>query len=116
MWAAGRCGPAASSSDARYRAGCTVKCRPSSGSLSVLMADAAGGQGLEAVALCPPSPPLSCSNSTMSLLSPLRLRSFPFDDDDDGDGEDEEDVDEDARDSEAKGASLRGMDLRGCAR
>lgn len=52
----------------------------------------------------------------MSLLSPLRHQSFPFDDDDDdGDGEDEE-VDENAHDSEAKGVSLRGMDLRGCAR
>lgn len=51
----------------------------------------------------------------MSLLSPLRHQSFPFDDDDDSDGEDEEEVDENAHDSEAKGASLRGMDLRGCA-
>lgn len=115
MWAAGRCGTASSHSDTRYPADCRAKSLPASGSFSALMADA-GGQGLEAVVLCSPSPPLSCSNSTMSLLSPLRHQSFPFDDDDDSDGEDEEEVDENAHDSEAKGASLRGMDLRGCAR
>ncbi|XP_011360877.1 coiled-coil domain-containing protein 34 [Pteropus vampyrus] len=113
MWAAGLCGTASSPSDTRYPADCRAKSRPSSGSFSALMADA-GGQGLEAVVLCSPSPPLSCSNSTMSLLSPLRHQSFPFDDDD-GDGEYEEDVDEDSHDSLAKGVSLRGMDLRGCA-
>lgn len=70
---------------ARLRA----RSRPSAGSFSVLMADTRG-QGLETVAACSPSPALSCSNSTKSLLSPLRHQSFPFDDDD-GNGEVEED-------------------------
>lgn len=50
----------------------------------------------------------------MSLLSPLGHQSFPFDDDG-GEGEDEDDVDPDAHDSEAKVASLRGMELQGCS-
>ncbi|XP_029062654.1 coiled-coil domain-containing protein 34 isoform X1 [Monodon monoceros] len=74
----------------------------------------ARGQGLEAVEVCSLSPPLSCGYSTMSLLSPLGHKSFPFDDDD-GDGEEEVDVDEDAHDSEAKVESLRGMELQGCS-
>ncbi|GAB5577681.1 coiled-coil domain-containing protein 34 isoform X1 [Prionailurus iriomotensis] len=73
----------------------------------------APGQGPETVTVCSPSPPLSCSNSTMSLLSPLGHQSFPFDYDD-GDGEDEEDVEEDAQDLEAKVANLRGVELQGC--
>ncbi|KAI5279447.1 Coiled-Coil Domain-Containing Protein 34 [Manis pentadactyla] len=76
------------------------------------MADARG-QGLETVSVCSLSPPPSYSNSTMSLLSPLGHQSFPFDDDG-GEGEDEDDVDPDAHDSEAKVASLRGMELQGC--
>lgn len=62
------------------------------------------------------SPPLSCSNSTLSLLSPLGHQSFPFGEDD-SDGEDEEAVDEDARESEAKVASLEGTtELQGHSR
>ncbi|XP_027434228.2 coiled-coil domain-containing protein 34 isoform X2 [Zalophus californianus] len=113
MWAAGRWGADSPPSDARSSAGCRSRSRPSSGSFSVLMAGARG-QGLEPVTVCSPSPPLSCSNSTMSLLSPLGHQSFPFDYDD-GDGEDEEDVDEGAHDSQAKVASLRGVELQGCA-
>ncbi|XP_019604727.2 coiled-coil domain-containing protein 34 [Rhinolophus sinicus] len=112
MWAAGRWRSASPTSDARFLPDCRARSRPSSGSFSVLMAGTRG-QGLETAAACSPSPPLSCSNSTMSLLSPLRHQSFAFDDDD-ADGEVEEDVDENARDSEAKGASLRGMELQGC--
>ncbi|XP_057551570.1 coiled-coil domain-containing protein 34 isoform X1 [Hippopotamus amphibius kiboko] len=113
MWAAGQWGAASPLSDRGFLAGCRFRSRPSAGSFSVLMAGARA-QGLEAVEVCSLSPPLSCSNSTMSLLSPLGHQSFPFDDDD-GDGEEEEDVDEDAHDSEAKVESLRGMELRGCA-
>ncbi|XP_019482633.1 PREDICTED: coiled-coil domain-containing protein 34 [Hipposideros armiger] len=113
MWAAGRWRASSPTSDTRVLPDCRARSRPSSGSFSAPMADARG-HGLETVAGCSPSPPLSCSNSTLSLLSPLRHQSFPFDDDD-GDGEVEEDVDEDARDSEAKGASLRGMEVQGCA-
>nr|XP_015107535.2 coiled-coil domain-containing protein 34 isoform X1 [Vicugna pacos] len=99
--------------DSRFLGQCRSRFRPSSGSFSVLMTGAPG-QALEAVEVCSLSPPLSCSNSTLSLLSPLGHRSFPFDDDD-GDGDEEEDVDEDAQDSEAKVESLRGMELQGCA-
>ncbi|XP_021541553.1 coiled-coil domain-containing protein 34 [Neomonachus schauinslandi] len=112
MWADGPWGASSPPSDARSSAGCRSRSRPSSGSFSVLMAGAPG-QGLEPVTVCSPSPPLSCSNSTMSLLSPLGHQSFPFDYDD-GDGEDEEDVDEGAHDSQAKVASLRGVELQGC--
>lgn len=111
MWAAGRWGAARPPSDAWFPADCSARSRPSSGSVSALTADARG-QGLEAVRS--PSPPLSYSNSTRSLLSPLCHQSFAFDDD--GDAADEEEVDEDAHDSEAKGASLGGMELRGRAR
>ena len=112
MWAAGRWGAASPLFDTRLPAGCRARTRPSSGSFSSFMADARG-QGLETVVMSSPSPPLSCSNSTTSLLSPLRHQSFPFDDD--GDAEDEE-VDGDAYDSEAGGASLGGVKLQGCAR
>ncbi|XP_036115280.1 coiled-coil domain-containing protein 34 [Molossus molossus] len=111
MWAVGRWGAAWPPFDSRLLADSGARSRPPSGSSSALMADARG-QGLGAAAACSPSPPPSCSNSTTSLLSPLRHQSFPFDDDD-GDGEDEE-VDEDAHNSEAKGASLGGVELRGC--
>ncbi|KAK1335864.1 hypothetical protein QTO34_003662 [Cnephaeus nilssonii] len=86
MWAAGRWGAARPPSDAWFPADCSARSRPSSGSGSALTADARG-QGPEA--------------------------SFAFDDD--GDAADEEEVDEDAHDSEAKGASLGGMELRGRA-
>ncbi|XP_054580558.1 coiled-coil domain-containing protein 34 isoform X4 [Eptesicus fuscus] len=110
MWAAGRWGAARPPSDAWFPADCSARSRPSSGSVSALTADARG-QGLEAVRS--PSPPLSYSNSTRSLLSPLCHQSFAFDDD--GDAADEEEVDEDAHDSAAKGASLGGVELRGRA-
>ncbi|PNI78910.1 CCDC34 isoform 2 [Pan troglodytes] len=113
MWAAGRWGPTFPSSYAGFSADCRPRSRPSSGSFSVPMTGARG-QGLEVVRSPSPPLPLSCSNSTRSLLSPLGHQSFQFDEDD-GDGEDEEDVDEDAHDSEAKVASLRGMELQGCA-
>uniref|UniRef100_A0A2K5R5F7 Coiled-coil domain containing 34 n=1 Tax=Cebus imitator TaxID=2715852 RepID=A0A2K5R5F7_CEBIM len=111
MWAAGRWGPTSRPSSSGFSADCRPRSRPSSGSFAVSMTGARG-QGLEVVRS--PSPPLSSSNSTRSLLSPLGHQSFLFDEDD-GDGEDEEDVDEDVLDSEAKVASLRGMELQGCA-
>lgn len=113
MWAAGRWGADSPASDAQSSAGCRSRSRPSSGSFSVLMAGARE-PGPETVTVCSLSPPLSCSNSTMSLLSPLGHQNFPFDSDD-GDGEDEEGVEEDAQDSEAKVANLRGVELQGCA-
>lgn len=64
---------------------------------------------------CLSPPPLSCSNSTLSLLSPLGHQSFPFGEDD-SEGEDEEAVDEEARESEAKVASLEGLELQGQSR
>ncbi|XP_012307659.3 coiled-coil domain-containing protein 34 isoform X1 [Aotus nancymaae] len=111
MWAAGSWGPTSPASCTGFSADCRPRSRPSPGSFAVPMTGARG-QGLEVV--LSPSPPLSCSNSTRSLLSPLGHQSFQFDEDD-GNGEDEEDVDEDALDSEAKVASLRGMELQGCA-
>ncbi|XP_032497472.1 coiled-coil domain-containing protein 34 [Phocoena sinus] len=113
MRAVGRWGLVSPLPDSRFLADCRSRPRPSSDSFSVLMAGARG-QGLEAVEVCSLSPPLSCGFSTMSLLSPLGHKSFPFDDDD-GDGEEEVDVDEDAHDSEAKVESLRGMELQGCS-
>lgn len=50
------------------------------------------------------------SDSTISL-SPLGHQSFPFDYND-GDRVDEEDLDEDAHDSKAKVASLKGVELQ----
>ncbi|XP_045413657.1 coiled-coil domain-containing protein 34 [Lemur catta] len=113
MWAAGQWGAASPSPYTWFSVDRRPRSRPSSGSFSVLMS---GGRGLGQEAVCsPPSPPpLSCSNSTMSLLSPLGHQSFPFDEDDGG-GEDGEDVDEEACDSEGKVASLRRMELQGCA-
>nr|XP_005578411.2 PREDICTED: coiled-coil domain-containing protein 34 [Macaca fascicularis] len=113
MWAAGRWGPTSPSSYAGFTGDCRPRSRPSSGSFSVPMTGARG-QGLEVVRSPSPPLPLSCSNSTRSLLSPLGHQSFQFDEDD-GDREDEEDVDEDAHDSEAKVTSLRGMELQECA-
>ncbi|XP_023366127.1 coiled-coil domain-containing protein 34 isoform X2 [Otolemur garnettii] len=111
MLAAGQWGAASastytlSSSDGRPRS------RPSLSSFSVLMMGAQG-EGLEVG--CQPSPPVSCSNSTMSLLSPLGHQSFPFDEDDGG-GENEEEADEDASDSEVQVASSRRVELQGRA-
>lgn len=112
--AAGRRASASPTLEPWFSLECRSGSRPSSHSSSVLMADARG-QGLETVSVCSLSPPPSYSNSTMSLLSPLGHQSFPFDDDG-GEGEDEDDVDPDAHDSEAKVASLRGMELQGCPR
>ncbi|CAH6788139.1 Ccdc34 [Phodopus roborovskii] len=97
----------------RFLARCRPGSRPSSSAVADLIADSRG-PGLEEVALteCLSSPPLSCSNSTLSLLSPLGHQSFPFGEDD-SEGEDEDAVDEDARESEAKVASLEGMELPG---
>lgn len=114
MRAAGRWRATSPLPDTRLLAACRSRSRLSSGSFSALM-EGARGQGLEAVEVCSLSPPLSCSNSTLSLLSPLGYQSFSLDDDD-GDGEEEEeDVDEDAHDSEDQVESLRGMELQGCA-
>ncbi|XP_075858196.1 coiled-coil domain-containing protein 34 isoform X3 [Microcebus murinus] len=110
MWAAGRWRATSPSPYTWFSADCRPRSRPSSRSFSVLMTGARG-EGQEVV--CSP-PPLSCSNSTMSLLSPLGHQSFPFDKDYGGE-EDGEDVDEDACDSEVKVASLRRMELQGCA-
>lgn len=113
MWAAGLWRAASPTVDTWALPDCRARSWPSSGSSSVPMADTRGhSRGTAAV--CSPSPPLSCRSSTLSLLSPLRHQSFPFDDDS-GDGE-PEDVDDEARDPEAKGASLRGVELQGCAR
>lgn len=58
------------------------------------------------------SPPMSFSNSTLSLLSPLSHRGFPLGPD--GDGEHEEDDGElEAPLAEAKVESLTGVDLQG---
>ncbi|XP_027631167.1 coiled-coil domain-containing protein 34 [Tupaia chinensis] len=88
--------------------------RPSSGSFSAVMTGAPSqAPEVAARSLWSPSPSLSCSESTLSLLSPLGTQSFPLDED--GDGEDEADVDEDARAAGAQGASRKGMESRGCA-
>ncbi|KAK2100629.1 Coiled-coil domain-containing protein 34 [Saguinus oedipus] len=70
MWAAGRWGPTFPPSYTGLSVDCRPRSRPSSGSFA----------GLEVVRS--PSPPLSCSNSTRSLLSPLCHQSFQFDEDD----------------------------------
>lgn len=100
----------------RFLARCKPGFRPSSSSVADLIADSRSS-GLEEVALteCLSPPPLSCSNSTLSLLSPLGHQSFPFGEDD-SEGEDEEAVDEEARESEAKVASLEGLELQGQSR
>ncbi|XP_002709252.1 coiled-coil domain-containing protein 34 isoform X2 [Oryctolagus cuniculus] len=115
MWAAGRRRPASTPVSSQPSADSRPGSRPSSGSFPGVPTGARE-QGLAAVAMseCSLSPPQSCSNSTLSLLSPLGHQSFPFDEDD-GDGEDEGDEDEDAPDSEAKVSSLRGLELQGCA-
>ncbi|CAO2579585.1 Coiled-coil domain-containing protein 34 [Lemmus lemmus] len=96
----------------RFLARCRPGFRPSSSSVADLIADPQG-QGLEEVAFTEClSPPLSCSNSTLSLLSPLGHQSFPFGEDD-SEGEDEEAVNEDAPESEAKVVSLEGTELQG---
>ncbi|XP_076970378.1 coiled-coil domain-containing protein 34 [Tamandua tetradactyla] len=115
MWAAEWQGAASLPPHTHLPADLWPRSRPFSGSFSVLMAGARE-QGLEmvTVSVYSPSPSLSCSDSTMSLLSPLRHQSFLFNEDD-RDGEDEEDADEEPHDSEAEVASLRGMKLQGCA-
>ncbi|XP_051000266.1 coiled-coil domain-containing protein 34 [Acomys russatus] len=97
----------------RFLARCQPDSRPSSISVANFIADSRG-PGLEEVAVteCLSPPPLSCSNSTLSLLSPLGRQSFPFGEDD-SEGEDEEALDEDARVSEAMVESLEGMELKG---
>ncbi|XP_016061606.1 PREDICTED: coiled-coil domain-containing protein 34, partial [Miniopterus natalensis] len=100
-------------SDARLPADGTPGSRPSSGTFSVLTADDRG-PGPKAVAAWSPSPPVSCSNSTRSLLSPLHHQSFRVDDAD-ADGEDEGEVSEDAHDSAAPGPSPGGVQPQACA-
>ncbi|OBS79576.1 hypothetical protein A6R68_22222, partial [Neotoma lepida] len=97
----------------RFVARCRPGFRPSSSPVADLIADSQG-PGLEEVALteCLSPPPLSCSNSTLSLLSPLGHQNLTFGEDD-SEGEDEEAMDEDARESEAKVASLEGTELLG---
>lgn len=97
----------------RFVARCRPGPRPSSSFVTDLIADSQGS-GLEEVVVteCLSPLPLSCSNSTLSLLSPLGHQSFPFGEDD-SEGEEEEAVDEDARESEAKVESLEGTELPG---
>ncbi|KAM5248427.1 coiled-coil domain-containing protein 34 [Ctenodactylus gundi] len=115
MWSVRRWRAASPLPCARLSSDCWPGSRPSSGSVPDLTAGA-GDPGLGSVATPEGSlsPPPSGSDSTTSLLSPLRHPCFPLDEDD-GDGEDEENVDEGARDSEAGLASLRGMELQGRA-
>lgn len=100
----------------RFVARCRPGPRPSSSFVTDLIADSQG-PGLEEVVVteCLSPLPLSCSNSTLSLLSPLGHQSFPFGEDD-SEGEEEEAVDEDARESEAKVESLEGTELPGHSR
>lgn len=58
---------------------------------------------------------MSFSNSTLSLLSPLSPRGFPFGPDGDGEQE-EEDGEQEAPLAEAQVESLRGMELQGFSR
>ncbi|XP_031227182.1 coiled-coil domain-containing protein 34 isoform X1 [Mastomys coucha] len=97
----------------RYLARCKPGFRPSSSFVVDLVVDPRD-PGLEDVTLteCLSPPHLSCSNSTLSLLSPLGHQSFPFGADD-SEGEDEESLYEDARESEAKVESLEGIELQG---
>lgn len=94
-----------------------ARCQPNSRPSSIAVANLTAGPGLEEVAMteCLSPPPLSCSNSTLSLLSPLGHQSFPFGEDD-SDGEDEETLDEDAGVPKAKVESLEGMELKGRSR
>ncbi|KAM6174041.1 coiled-coil domain-containing protein 34 [Erethizon dorsatum] len=81
MQAAGRCRAASPPS----RAGSSAA--PGSGSASSGAVPGLGSRGQDPAAGRSPSPPPSCSDSTLSLLSPLGRLRFPFDDDD-GDSED----------------------------
>ncbi|KAL6087721.1 hypothetical protein STEG23_027131 [Scotinomys teguina] len=95
----------------RFVARCRPDSRPSSSFVADLIVDSQGPEPEEvALTECLSPLPLSCSNSTLSLLSPLGHQSFPFGEDD-SEGEEEEAVDEDARQSEAKVASLEGTEL-----
>lgn len=97
----------------RYLARCKPGFRPSSSFVVDLLVDSRGpGPEDVAVTECLSPPSLSCSNSTLSLLSPLGHQSFPFGADD-SEGEDEEALDEDARGSEAKVESLEGIEFQG---
>uniref|UniRef100_A0A8D2B2E2 Coiled-coil domain containing 34 n=1 Tax=Sciurus vulgaris TaxID=55149 RepID=A0A8D2B2E2_SCIVU len=115
MRAVGRWRVASPPPGIRFSADCRPESQPSLASFSVLMTRP-DRQELEMVTTsnCSSPPPQSCSDSTMSLLSPLGHHSFTFDEDH-GEREDEEDVDEDAYDSEAEVLSLRGTELQGCA-
>ncbi|XP_054997898.1 coiled-coil domain-containing protein 34 isoform X1 [Sorex araneus] len=111
MWAAGRWGVPPPSSDPRIPGDCRSKSRSRPTSSSSVVR--AGSPGRETGPLDRLSPPMSFSNSTLSLLSPLSHQGFPFDQEEEE--ENEEDLDQDARLSEAQVESLRGMDLQGCA-
>ncbi|KAG3285565.1 coiled-coil domain containing 34 [Ictidomys tridecemlineatus] len=115
MRAVGRWSIASSPPGILFSADCSSESQPSVASFSVLMTGPRGQRlGAVATSICSSPPPQSCSNSTMSLLSPLGHQSFSFDDEH-GDGEDEEDVDEDTHDVEAEVLSLRGTELPGRA-
>ncbi|XP_012874975.1 PREDICTED: coiled-coil domain-containing protein 34 isoform X1 [Dipodomys ordii] len=116
MWSVGRWRPPSPPPCPDFFTDFGPRSRPASRSLTVLTPDSLG-RALEAVTTSersPPPLPLSCSNSTWSLLSPLGHHSFVFDEED-GDGEDEEAVDGEACDPPAQVESLRGLDLQGCA-
>ncbi|KAM6158527.1 coiled-coil domain-containing protein 34 [Rhynchocyon petersi] len=117
MWAPGQSGPVSlPSHNTQFPGNCRPGSRRPSGSFSVFMAGARG-PGMEVVAVSvrsPSPPPPSCSNSTMSLLSPLGHQSFPFDENDSDEVVDE-DVDGDAQNSETKVESLKETELQGCA-
>ncbi|XP_076700398.1 coiled-coil domain-containing protein 34 isoform X1 [Callospermophilus lateralis] len=115
MRAVGRWSVASSPPGILFSADCSSESQPSVASFSVLMTGPRGQRlGAVATSICSSPPPQSCSNSTMSLLSPLGHQSFSFDDEH-GDGEDEEDVDEDTHDVEAEVLSLRGTEVPGRA-
>ncbi|KAM4847024.1 coiled-coil domain-containing protein 34 isoform 2-T2 [Thomomys bottae] len=118
MWSVGRWRPASPPSCPDFLTDVEPKPRLTSRSLSILV-PGSQGRGLDVVTKSegsppPPAPPLSCSNSTWSLLSPLGHQSFVLEEDD-GDGEDEEAVDGEACDPPAPVESLRGLDLQGCS-
>ncbi|XP_047373518.1 coiled-coil domain-containing protein 34 isoform X2 [Sciurus carolinensis] len=115
MRAVGRWRVASPPPGIRFSADYRPESQSSLASFSVLMTRSDGqGLGMVTTSNCSSPPPESCSDSTMSLLSPLGHHSFTFDEDH-GEREDEEDVDEDAYDSEAEVLSLRGTELQGCA-
>ncbi|XP_021516665.1 coiled-coil domain-containing protein 34 isoform X1 [Meriones unguiculatus] len=113
MQAAGPWREATSVVCTRYLVRCQLSSRSSSISVADFMADPRG-PGLEEVALtqCLSPPSMSCSNSTLSLLSPLGHQSFPFGEDD-SEGEDEEALNGDPLESEAKMESLERMESQG---